>query len=61
MAGHNIVGSEATHRARLVAFSHAHGSIRMIARPVRFPLRTLLAFAAGLAAAFLAAFLIGRS
>lgn len=46
---HNIVGCEASDRERLVAFSHAHGSIRTFPRPPRrVPLAAALLLAAAL-------------
>jgi hypothetical protein len=57
MSTHNIVGCEAGE-----PFSPAHGSIVMLARPVRGrALPVLIAFAAGLAAAVAFALLIGAS
>lgn len=58
MRSHNIVGSEASERERLVAFSHAHGSMVVMPRRARAPLLPLLTFLAGVAIALTAAALI---
>lgn len=62
MPSHNIVGCEAIadHRQRLVAFSHAHGSIVELPRRGGRRFRTLLTITAGAAALIGAAILLAR-